>query len=179
MPPGWYPAHDGPYDRWWDGHQWTNPTRPLGGAATERKAGPSAALPRTTGWLIAGFGVLTLIGAVLPWATIGVFSAAGTEGDGTITLVLGLVAAAGGVAQGLVRHPSAWSFAIPGVCLLLGFAILAVGVYDVINISSNGNDDTLFGPPKVGSGLILTVVAGAGIVGSAALALGYAAVKRS
>lgn len=27
-PAGWYPAPEGPFERWWDGTQWTEHTRP-------------------------------------------------------------------------------------------------------------------------------------------------------
>jgi hypothetical protein len=29
MPPGWYHDPQGPYERWYDGNQWTERTRPL------------------------------------------------------------------------------------------------------------------------------------------------------
>jgi hypothetical protein len=29
QPPGWYHASDGPYERWWNGTEWTEYTRPL------------------------------------------------------------------------------------------------------------------------------------------------------
>lgn len=32
VPSGWYQAPEGPFERYWDGNQWTDQTRPLGQA---------------------------------------------------------------------------------------------------------------------------------------------------
>lgn len=42
---------------------------------------------------IVALGALLLFAALMPWATLGPFSAAGTDGDGVITLIPGLAAA--------------------------------------------------------------------------------------
>lgn len=47
----------------------------------------------TTTQVIGGIGALiVIVGAFLPWATWGLFSVAGIEGDGVTTLILGLIA---------------------------------------------------------------------------------------
>lgn len=42
--------------------------------------------------IVVGTGaVLMVLGSFMPWATAGIFSVAGTDGDGVITLVLGVL----------------------------------------------------------------------------------------
>jgi hypothetical protein len=57
---------------------------------------------RTGFHILLGAGALLVVGALLPWATViapfvGTISAAGTDGDGVITLVLGLLVGACGI----------------------------------------------------------------------------------
>jgi hypothetical protein len=45
-PPGWYPAPEGPFERWWDGFQWTSHARPLAAPAYGAPTGAmTAAVP--------------------------------------------------------------------------------------------------------------------------------------
>lgn len=161
-PPGWYSAPEGPFERWWDGAQWTAHTRPLG---DPRAAQPSQALSspaRLAGWLILAFGVLILVGALLPWATIGPFSASGTDGDGAITLPLGVLAGACGVMRGVATKPSGLQTAVAIAALVLGVLVTLIGLVDTADVS---------GAATVGGGLILTVVAGFCLIGASVFAL--------
>ena len=105
------------------------------------------------------------IGAFLPWASIGAFSAAGTDGDGVITLVLAI--GAGGLGAAGLSKANAGLLVGSLICAAL---IFLIGAYDMANISAFA--DAPFGlEPRIGGGLYLTVVgAVAGLV-SAVLAL--------
>ena len=53
----------------------------------------------STRWWVIGGGIFMAVGSLLPWAQSGIFSVAGTSGDGVITLILGGVAAFVGIAR--------------------------------------------------------------------------------
>jgi hypothetical protein len=170
-PPGWYPAPEGPFERWWDGHQWTAHARPLPHPMTPMVpaygtapmyAGPMSGAARAAGWLMAASAGLILIGAMLPWATFGPFTVAGTSGDGGLTLVFGLIAAAAGVWRGLSQRPSGWQLAIPIVNLALGGIVTLIGLADAGDVSDVAT---------VGSGLVLTVLGGMALVGTSIFGL--------
>ncbi len=92
------------------------------------------------------------VGSFLPWATILVFSKAGTDGDGVITLVL---AGIGGLLILLSRSTAASLFAA-----LAALSAAAVGFYDTVDVSNRINDlnqatTVLDMHAQVGTGLIL------------------------
>jgi hypothetical protein len=157
-PPGWYPAPEGPFERWWDGYQWTPHSRPLPAQAFSPAARTISSPARSAGWLMAAAGGLIAIAAMMPWASFGPFTVAGTSGDGGITLVLGLLAAAGGVSRGLAQRPSGRQLAIAVTDLVLGCVVTLIGIADAGDVS---------GVATVGSGLILTILGGMGLVGAA------------
>lgn len=101
------------------------------------------------------------VGAFLPWATLGVLSKAGTEGDGVITLVLAVLGGLLGFAGISKRRAGMLVGSL--ICAAL---ITLVAIVDIADIGSVG--DSSFGlEPDVGSGLILTLVAGGlGIIGA-------------
>ena len=104
-------------------------------------------------------GAASAVGSVLPWASVGPFTVNGTSGDGTITLVLGLIALA--VAFRLPKSSV--------VLMILGGLILAIGLFDIVNISGRNNE--LF-QASIGIGLVLTTIAGCGLLVSWYLARG-------
>jgi hypothetical protein len=157
-PPGWYPAPEGPYERWWDGYQWTPHARPLSILVPTRLSTGA----RAAGWLIVVSGLMIVIGAMLPWASFGPFTVAGTSGDGGITLVLGLIAIAAGVGRGVAHSPSGWQLAIAITCLVLGAIVTLIGLIDAGEVS-----DVV----TVGSGLVLTIVGGLALTTSAIVGL--------
>lgn len=125
--------------------------------------------PMMAGALAAWIGAM---GAVLPWADIGVSHLSGTEVDGAFTL-------AGSAAGGLLlvawgrRWIGAWSLAVTGA---LGFAVLAIALYRGIDLSSSFDDLEAIpfaSDPEVGIGLWATGLAGAVLFGSAVM--GYRA----
>lgn len=116
------------------------------------------------GALLVGAALLALIGAVLPWAEVravffGQLDVAGTEGDGVITLLLGLVLGALGVLAPLAGNPR-W---LGVVALVTSVVIFAVGAYDLADVTRAASElrTELFGiDARPGPGLYLTVVAG-------------------
>lgn len=86
-----------------------------------------------------------MIGSFLPWITLGFISVAGTDGDGMITLVAGLVAAI----FLLVGAPTGHK-AFSGIAVALLAVSALVGVYHLATIE--------FGSPGAG---LFAVIAGA------------------
>jgi hypothetical protein len=89
-----------------------------------------------------------VVGAFLPWATVGPFDIAGTDGDGVLTLFLAVVVGA-----------LAWVRKAPRFALvLLGLAVL-IAIYDLADISEvAGAEQGLF-DVTIGIGLLLTIAA--------------------
>ena len=113
---------------------------------------------------------LLVIGSVGPWVSAGFVSASGMDGDGVITLLCGFVIAGlTGLALGVpgARRAASWIAVFP--------AVLAVGVtiYDVINISTSGDEE--YFSVSVGWGLWFALLASLGIVVVAVL-LGIASI---
>lgn len=106
--------------------------------------------------------LMVFIGAFLPWASWGGFSASGTEGDGIITLVFGIIV-------GALIYFRSWDSKNKAISSVIGLLVLAIGVYDASNIASVA--DAPFGiGVEVGTGLYITVLGGlivllAGILG--------------
>lgn len=95
-----------------------------------------------------------VIGSLGPWATMGVFSKAGTDGDGVITLILGIVGAT-------VVLSNRGAHKVRVVVGAIGLLILAVGVFDIADVSSTSAE--LLGEeigPSVGWGLWLVALGG-------------------
>lgn len=127
-------------------------------------------------WLLAGGAVGLIIGAFLPWVTltaifIGTVSFAGTEGDGLITLGLGVLA---GVVAGrtiFTARPAGRGIAITLV-VVAAIATLVAG-YDLTNIQRAVWDlpDDVPGKASVGIGLWLTTLAAVALLAGGILAL--------
>lgn len=150
-PAGWYPDPDQPVtQRYWDGSAWTEQRAPLqsGGVGTGVVVG---------GLCVAG----VLVGSIGPWVDAGFVSAAGTDGDGVITLVLGLIALLSVV--GAARRAENQTPTVAGV---FGGLAAALAIYHIVDIYSQGSS-RLFGQEvqiaRPGWGLWLTAVAGAGL----------------
>ncbi len=110
-----------------------------------------------SGWRIGGIAaaVFVFIGSFLPWATVdtffGSFSANGMDGDGRITLVLGLAA---GVLVGLWKRPTVIIAAV-----LSGFVVL-IALVDLVDLGRAAGDGLGLADVSPGIGLILTLLAG-------------------
>ncbi|WP_234028091.1 hypothetical protein [Pseudonocardia dioxanivorans] len=107
-------------------------------------------------------GLLTAIGSFLAWVTVqapifGSISVAGTEGDGKITLVLGILVLIIGVLR-LIR-PSIPAL-VQRLPIVLGIIAAALGIYVIIRLGSQiGQIEELPGASvSVGFGLIMTIV---------------------
>ncbi len=135
--PGWWLASDG---KWYP---------PQTEASAPPPPPPGATPARTPGEkLVIGGSVGLVVGAFLPWATVGPFDIAGTDGDGVLTLIIGALVAA-----------LAWTRKAPrAVIVLVGIAVL-IGVYDLVDVGRvAGGDEELF-DVSIGIGLIITVAA--------------------
>lgn len=105
---------------------------------------------------VVGASVVVVVGALLPWATLGFISVAGTEGDGVITLILGLATAALALLASV--KGSRWPLLVGAVLSVL---VVLIAIYDISDVSSTAS---------VGSGLWLTLIAGGVAVVAAVLA---------
>ncbi len=156
--PGWWHASDG---------KWYPPEQQPGYAPPPPHA-PVEETPRATGGARALPAISTaglVVGALLPWAVVespfGTLTANGVEGDGIITLVLGLLVL-------LAASPALFAgrrsiVGAVGVVVFAGLAAL-IGISDLINVESSAADieaeaDSLANA-SAGIGLWLTAIAG-------------------
>ena len=124
-------------------------------------------------WVVVGASALVVIGSLLPWASVGIFSTNGTSGDGVITLIAGLLA----IGAVLLFTFATWNTGlVRAAAALLILVCLGTSLYDVINIS--GESAKIFGEtisPSVGSGLWLCLVGS--IVAAVALVIEFRSLK--
>lgn len=133
---GWWLASDG---KWYPPESAAAPAPAPGVTTPVRSSGEKLVLGGTAG---------LVIGAFLPWATVGPFDVAGTDGDGVLTLLLGLIVAA-----------LAWTRKAPRLVIaLIGLAVL-IGLYDLVDVGRVAGSDEEFFDVSVGIGLLLTVAA--------------------
>ncbi len=115
-----------------------------------------------------GGGVLAVVGAFLPWASVMNQSISGLDGDGVLTLVFGV--AAGGLI--LMRDWEQMDQVGVGVLGLLTLVIGGMSYSDIDSLASLGGSGTgLSISISPGIGLYLTLLAG--ILMLAAAAMGY------
>ncbi len=143
---------------------------PAGDGSVPADPATVAAARQTTvqlGYVAAVAGVGAVIGSLLPWATaqtgLGSFSVAGTDGDGLITLVVGLAVA-------LLAFPVDRFRGRRLMALLAALGLAAMAVMEVVNVTdrvASSSTDNL--RASVGIGLWLT--AAAGVVAVAALVM--------
>jgi hypothetical protein len=108
-----------------------------------------------------GAGVLLMIGAAMPWATVLTISVAGTVGAGKATMFFGLVLAGFGLLIGLKRGRLWVSIT---ACVVAVFVVLtALGnTSNITDVAHNSGDRFLGNTVSIGSGLYLTLMAGIG-----------------
>ena len=158
------------------GHHATLPPPPGGHAAHIPVAQPGRPIiekSRASSFVLLGVGAMVAFAAMLPWVSVtapfvGQISVAGTEGDGVITLVLGVLAALCGGIGLMGERTRRLPCGVVGGALL--FVTTAVAGYDIVNISSKIGDvqseseDMVHA--SVGMGLWLTAAAAViGLVG--------------
>jgi hypothetical protein len=136
---------------------------------TEQPSAPPATQSTLPAALTGLAGLAVVVGSIMPWASIatafGTVSVAGTEGDGKITLALGV-----GL---LILAAVQISNANPGLRLfsaIVGAGTGVVAVIDIANVSSKvGEVSSAFARASVGSGLYVVLVGGAlAIIGAVA-----------
>ncbi len=118
-------------------------------------------------------GIAAIIGAVLPWvradAAFFTLRRAGTEADGRITLVLGVLLGTAAIVAVATRAFRAWVGA--GGILLSAF-VIAIAVADIVDVNDKARPIEAAGIARisVGGGLWLTLAAGlVGLAGGIAL----------
>ncbi len=153
--------HDPSQLRWWDGSVWTDHTAPI----TQPPPPPSAQVESVSSgsgvWqqdrLIAlGLAAGVIVGSLGPWATattiFGTISASGTQGDGQLTII-------GGVLIGLGVFLSK-----PLLSVIFAVLTSVIAIYDIVNVSASIDDNDAVGV-SVGWGLWATAVcAGASVL---------------
>lgn len=180
-PPGWYPAPDGPFERWWDGGAWGEsrpgqaPGQPFPGQPFQGQPLPNqpqaatSQIVRLAGWILTGCGVVMAISTLLPWASVLGESIAGTStGDGKVILVAALIVTALGVVRGIGVRGRGWALGVPITTLVIGLLVTLISIIDAADISSVGNGWLAV---SVGFGLILTILSGIATVAASVLAL--------
>jgi len=117
-------------------------------------------------WWMIGIAAIGVIGAFLPWATFGIFSVAGTDGDGVITLILFIIFGLIGLWLSRQGEPTV-ATGVKVLLIILMAVVVVIAVYDIANISSEGDSFIKVSP---GGGLYLTLISGiAGLVIAARL----------
>ena len=79
-------------------------------------------------------GTAMVLGSFMPWATIGLFSIAGTRGDGALTAILGLGVVGAAIVWGLLSRKSA---------PLTALVLCVLGVILTVNVYNNLGGDTI------------------------------------
>ncbi|HEX5370106.1 MAG TPA: hypothetical protein VFY10_11880, partial [Dehalococcoidia bacterium] len=79
-----------------------------------------------------------IAGSFMPWAEVGIVHANGTDGDGVITLILGLIGAVAIIA-------ASGSSLLACACILVGLASVGIALYDISNVSNATNQVDLLG----------------------------------
>lgn len=137
-------------------------------------AGAQGEISRILQFVIAGAGLLAIIGAFLPWASVSASigassftkSVSGIDGsDGWITLFVGLAAAVA-VTAAVVPSTSAPLRLISGiVAAIAGLIVGGLAGYDLANITSVASKYSSLVNASTGFGLYLTVFAGVLLLG--------------
>ncbi len=157
---------------------WPAPTSPPTSPAVPPDAtAPSAptSSPPIGAWVLLAAALAAVIGALLPWAELSVtfgqgLSAQvnGTEGDGKITLALGIVVALAAVLAFLRHHLATWAAVI---ALFASALLVTIAIVDIVDVKRTAGDVRLvFVDVEVGRGLWLTLAAGVvGVCGAVVL----------
>lgn len=105
--------------------------------------------------------LLVVIGSFAPWARVVFITVNGTDGDGVLTMILGIAAGIGAVVR--IARPAAHRWLAWMLLVLFGLAA-AIAIYDWANLSRVTDDDAIF-KIEVGWGLpVLALSALAGAV---------------
>jgi hypothetical protein len=166
----WYPPAERPAD-WWlasDG-KWYPPqsVTPL---RANQQVMPAKQVPVAI-WLSFGGAAALVLGALMPWATIGALSVNGTNGDGILTLFAGVIIAVLAFV-GRSRREQATDRGLGVAIVVTAFVAAAIGIYDFIDIDRGVSEGPIRIDASPGIGLYLTILgAGAALVGGMMLML--------
>lgn len=95
--------------------------------------------------------LVTVLGSILPWATLLGYSKLGIEGDGLITLLFAVLAGVAAVWGAVSISPRALK--VTGITITVAGALITlIGLIDLSDVSRSG--------VSVGFGLVLTTLAG-------------------
>ncbi len=135
----------------------------VGGTASRPPPSPGAdsvvAERQTAMFIGLGAGAGMIFGSLMPWATLGAISFNGTEGDGVITLALGIAVAVLFLVWGRGASEAGWPLAL---ALLASLAVLGIAVYDGRSVADlAGLEQSALFQVRVGTGLDLTGLSGA------------------
>jgi hypothetical protein len=120
-------------------------------------------------WVALGGAGALFLGALLPWAMVGAFTKNGTEGDGVLTLVGGVVIAALALAS-RSRSDTAQVKRLGVAIVIIALLAGAVGIYDLVDIARGADAGAFHLDASPGIGLYLTVLgAGVALVGGVML----------
>ena len=102
--------------------------------------------------------ILLIVGAFLPWGRTAIVDVTGLDGDGVITLGIGVVA----IILLLIKKVPLW------ITIILGVVALAIGIIDMRGMAAANTELGLEAGDEfavsIGSGLYLTVVGGVGLI---------------
>ena len=145
---------------------WPAPLTPgVVAGAPPTAAAIGSAPPPVGAWLLLGVALAAVIGALLPWAELSLEQVPGlsarvngTEGDGRITLALGIVIGLAAVLAFVSRRLVLWAAVLAVVASAL---LILISIIDIADVRRTANEPRLvFVNVRVGSGLWLTLVAG-------------------
>lgn len=158
------------------------------GAFGGAPAGKQGGIGQILQFVIAGAGLLAIIGAFLPWASVSASigassfnkSVSGIDGsDGWITLFVGLIAAAVAVAAAVLPSTIGPLRLISGiVAAIAGLIVAGLGGYDLANVTSVASKYSSLVNASTGFGLYLTVFAGVLLLGLGIASIVMAVQKR-
>ena len=105
-----------------------------------------------TRWWLVGTGALMAIGSLLPWVQAGIFSMAGTDGDGVFVLIGGVIIAIIGLAKKATTGTGI------GAIVIAGFGLITIGNI-FANLSELVTDPDAILSVSPGSGLMVAGLA--------------------
>ncbi|MFD6860322.1 DUF2510 domain-containing protein [Rhodococcus sp. NPDC060090] len=156
---GWHPdPHNPGLERWWDGQQWGEQTRP--NAALHTPPTDRRYTANLIAALVASGGIV--IGSLGPWASFFAFSKSGVDGDGIITLILGVVAAVSLFLR-FSQGADVWA-ALRWGTPVVGVICLVIAIVDIMNLTSVTGE--FFGETvgvQIGWGLWLLLISSAAL----------------
>ncbi len=99
--------------------------------------------------------VMIVAGSLLPWVTMGMFSAAGTEGDGNLTIIAGVIGGVGALDGFVAKRPRV---AANILMLLAGLGAFYVAASAIQRLATAIVEETEF-TAHIGGGLYLCALA--------------------